>query len=43
MVAGHRSDRAAWGVLTVIEPRDEDQVREGNGVPDPVQVCVRED
>jgi len=43
MVAGRQSDRAGWGVLAVTEPRDEDQVREGRGVPDQVEVRGRED
>jgi len=38
MVAGRWSDRAGWGVLAVTEPRDEDQVREGRGVPNQVEV-----
>jgi len=38
MVPGHQSDRAAWGVLAVTEPLDEDQEREGEGVPNPVEV-----
>ena len=43
MVAGRRSDRAGWGVWAVTEPRDEDQVREGKGVPNQVEVRGRED
>jgi len=43
MVAGSRGDRAGWGVLAVTEPRDEDQVREGRGVPNQVEVRGRED
>jgi len=43
MVAGRLSDRAGWGVLAITEPRDEDQVREGRGVPNQVQVRERED
>jgi len=31
------------GVLAVTEPRDEDQVREGRGVPDQVEVRGRQD
>jgi len=43
MVARHQSDRAGWGVLAVTEPRDEDQVRGGRGVPSQVEVRGRED
>jgi len=43
MVAGRRGDRAGWGVLAVTEPWDEDQVREGRGVPNQVEVRGRED
>jgi len=43
MVAGHLSDRTGWGVLAVTEPRDEDQVREGKGVPDQIEVRGKED
>ena len=43
MVVGRQSDRAGWGVLPVTEPRDEDQVREGQGVPDQIGVQGRED
>jgi len=43
MVAGCRGDRAGWGVLAVTEPRDEDQVREGRGVPNQVEVRGSED
>jgi len=43
MVAGRQSDRAGWGVLAVTEPQDEDQVREGKGVPNRVEVRGRED
>jgi len=42
MVAGRQSDRAGWGVLAVTEPRDEDQVGEGKGVPNRVEVRGRE-
>jgi len=42
-VAGRRSDRAGWGVLAVTEPRDEDQVREGKGVPNQGEVRGKED
>jgi len=34
---------AGWGVLAVTEPRDENQVREGKGVPKRVEVRGRED
>jgi len=37
-VARRRSDRARWGVLAVTETRDEDQVGEGMGVPNQVDV-----
>jgi len=43
MVAGRQSDRAGWGVLAVTVPRDEDQVREGRGKPNQVEVRGRED
>jgi len=43
MVAGRHGDRAGWGVLAVTEPRHEDQVREGRGKPDQVEVRGRED
>jgi len=43
MVAGRRSDRAEWGVLAVTELRDEDQLREGKGMPNQVEVRERED
>jgi len=43
MVAGRQSNRAEWGVLPVTEPWDEDQVREGKGVPDRVEVRGKED
>ena len=44
MVAGRQGDRAGWGgVLAVTEPRDEDQVRGGRGVPSQVEVRGRED
>jgi len=43
MVAGGQGDRAGWRVLAETEPRDEDQVREGKGVPNPVEVRGRED
>jgi len=43
MVAGRRGDRAGWGVLAVTEPRDEDQVKEGRGVPNQVEVRGRKD
>jgi len=43
MVVGPQSDRAGWGVLAVTEPRDEDQVREGKGVPDQIEVRGKAD
>jgi len=43
MVAGRQSVRAGWGVLAVTEPGDEDQVREGKGVPDQIEVRGKED
>jgi len=43
MVAGRQSARAGWGVLAVTEPRDEDQVKEGRGEPNQVEVRGRED
>jgi len=43
MVAGRQSDLAGWGLVAVTEPRDEDQVREGKGVPKRVEVRGRED
>jgi len=43
MVARRLGDRAGSGVLAVTEPRDEDQVREGRGVPNQVEVRGRED
>jgi len=43
MVAGRLSDRTGWGVLAVTEPRDEDQVREGKGVPDQIEVRGKQD
>jgi len=43
MVVGRQSDRIGWGVLAVTEPRDEDQVREGKGVPDQIEVRGKED
>jgi len=43
MVAGRQSDRTGWGVLAVTEPRYEDQVGEGKGVPDQVEVRGKED
>jgi len=43
MVARRQSGRAGWGVLAVTEPRDEDQVREGKGVPNQVEVREKED
>ena len=43
MVAGRHSDRAGWRVLAVTEPRDEDQVRGGKGVPNQVEVRGKED
>ena len=43
MVAGCQGDRTGWGVLAITEPRDEDQVREGKGVPDQIEVRGRED
>jgi len=44
MVAGGQGDPAGWGgVLAVTEPRDEDQVRGGRGVPSQVEVRGRED
>ena len=43
MVAGRQSDRAGSGGLAVTEPRDEDQVREGRGEPNQVEVRGRED
>jgi len=43
MVAVRRTDRAGCGVLAVTEPRDEDQVREGRGMPNQVEVRGRED
>jgi len=43
MVARRRGDRAGRGVLAVTEPRDEDQVREGRGMPNQVGVRGRED
>jgi len=43
MVARRQSDRAGWGVLAVTESRDEDQEREGKGVPNRVEVRGRED
>jgi len=43
MVAGRQSDQPGWGVLAVTEPRDEDQGREGKGVPNRVEVRGRED
>jgi len=42
-VAGRQSDRAGWEVLAVTEPRDEDQVSEGRGEPNQVEVQGRED
>jgi len=42
-VAGRQSDRTGWGVLAVTEPRDEDPVREGKGVPDQIEVRGKED
>jgi len=38
-----QSDRGAWGVLAVTEPRDEEQVREGKGAPDRTEVRGKED
>jgi len=43
MVAGHQIDRASWGVLAVTEPWDKDQVREGRGVPNQIEVQGKED
>jgi len=43
MVVGRQSDRAGWGVLAVTEPWDEDQVREGKGMPDQLEVRGKED
>jgi len=43
MVAERQSDRTGWGVLAVTEPQDEDQVREGKGVPDQIEVRGQED
>jgi len=43
MVAGRLSDRTGWGVLAITEPRDEDQVREGKGEPDQIEVRGKED
>jgi len=43
MLARGGNNRAGWGVLAVREPRDEDQVREGRGVPNQVEVPGRED
>jgi len=43
MVVRHQRDRAGWRVLAVTEPRDEDQVREGKGVPDQIEVRGKED
>jgi len=43
MVVGRQSNRAGWGVLAVTEPRDEDQVRKGKGVPDQIEVRGKED
>ena len=42
---GRTPERPSWvgGVLAVTEPRDEDQVREGRGVPNQVEVRRRED
>jgi len=42
MVAGRQSDRAGRGLLAITEPRDEDQVRGGRGVPSLVEVRGRE-
>jgi len=43
MVARRRGDRVGWGVLAVTEPRDEDQVMEGRGVPNQIEVQGRVD
>jgi len=43
MVVGRQSDRAGWGVLALTEPRDEEQVRDGTGVPDQIEVRGKED
>jgi len=43
MVAGRETDRAGWGLLAVNEPREEDQVGEGRGEPNQVEVQGRED
>jgi len=43
MVAGRQGDRARWEVLAITEPRGEDQVRGGRGVPNQVEVRERED
>jgi len=43
MVVGRQSDRTGWGVLAVTKPRDEDQVWEGKGAPDQIEVQEKED
>jgi len=43
MVVGRQSERTGWGVLAVTEPGDEDQVREGKGVPDQREERGKED
>ena len=42
-MVGRQSDLAGWGVLAATEPRDEDQVREGKGVPDQIEIGGKED
>jgi len=43
MVAGGQATEPGGGLLAVTEPRDEDKVREGKGVPNRVEVRGRED